>query len=338
LIEVEHLVKSYGQARAVNDISFKVEKGEILGFLGPNGAGKTTTMRILTGYLPATGGTARIAGFDVFEQSMEVRKRIGYLPETPPLYPDMTVSAYLTFVAQIKGVPTAEIPNRVAEAMKMATVTERKDELIKRLSRGFKQRVGIAQAIVHNPDVIILDEPTVGLDPNQIKEVRGLIKNLAGQHTIILSTHILPEVEMTCDRVVIINKGRIVAVDTTQNLTTQLKGGERVRLQVRGSAESVRESVASIGGVKSVKVTPGADDLVTAEIESERGADLRAQIASRVVNKGFDLLEMRAINLSLEDIFMQLTTEEQAEERTEAKGAEQAEEKAREAVAESVAS
>jgi ABC-2 type transport system ATP-binding protein len=333
LIEVEHLVKSYGQARAVNDISFKVEKGEILGFLGPNGAGKTTTMRILTGYLPATGGTARIAGFDVFEQSMDVRKRIGYLPEVPPLYPDMTVSAYLTFVAQIKGVPTAEIPNRVAEAMKMATVAERKDEFIKRLSRGFKQRVGIAQAIVHNPDVIILDEPTVGLDPNQIKEVRGLIKSLAGQHTIILSTHILPEVEMTCDRVVIINKGRIAAVDTTQNLTTQLKGGERVRLQVRGSAESLRDSIASIAGVRSVEVTSGADGLSNAEIESESGADLRAQIASRVVNNGFDLLEMRAVNLSLEDIFMQLTTEEQAAGRTEAK----TEEEAGEAVAETAA-
>jgi ABC-2 type transport system ATP-binding protein len=338
LIEVEHLVKSYGQARAVNDISFNVEKGEILGFLGPNGAGKTTTMRILTGYLPATGGTARVAGFDVFEQSMEVRKRIGYLPETPPLYPDMTVSAYLTFVAEIKGVPAAEIPNRVDEAMRMATVAERKDELIKRLSRGFKQRVGIAQAIVHNPDVIILDEPTVGLDPNQIKEVRRLIKNLAGQHTIILSTHILPEVEMTCDRVVIINKGRIVAVDTTQNLTMQLKGGERVRLQVRGSAESLRDSVASIEGVKSVEITSDADNLVNAEVESERGADLRAQIASRIVNKGFDLLEMRAVNLSLEDIFMQLTTEELAEGRTEANGEATAEEEAQEAVAQTVAS
>jgi ABC-2 type transport system ATP-binding protein len=341
LIEVEHLVKSYGQARAVNDISFKVEKGEILGFLGPNGAGKTTTMRILTGYLPATGGTARIAGFDVFEQSLEVRKRIGYLPETPPLYPEMTVTDYLTFVARIKGVQTPEIPNRVAEAIRMASLVERKDELIKRLSRGYKQRVGIAQAIVHNPDVIILDEPTVGLDPNQIKEVRGLIKNLAGQHTIILSTHILPEVEMTCDRVVIINKGRIAAVDTTENLTTQLKGGERVRLQVKGSAESLRDSVASLGGVKSVEIKSSEDDLVTAEVESERGADLRAQIASRIVNKGFDLLEMRAVNLSLEDIFMQLTTEEQAEGRTEEKAEEKAEEeseeKAKEAVAETAA-
>lgn len=337
LIEVEHLVKSYGQARAVNDISFKVEKGEILGFLGPNGAGKTTTMRILTGYLPATGGTARIAGFDVFEQSMEVRKRIGYLPETPPLYPDMTINAYLTFVAQIKGVPATDIPNRVAESMRMTNLTERQDELIKRLSRGFKQRVGIAQAIVHNPDVIILDEPTVGLDPNQIKEVRSLIKNLAGQHTIILSTHILPEVEMTCDRVVIINKGRIAAVDTTQNLTAQLKGGERVRIQVKGSAETLRDSISSLKGVKSVEVESDANSLVTAEIESESGEDLRAQIASRVVNKGLDLLEMRAINLSLEDIFMQLTTEEQAEGKAEAKAAAKAEEKSEKEVAETAA-
>ncbi|MGE0132701.1 MAG: ABC transporter ATP-binding protein [Blastocatellales bacterium] len=329
MIEVEHLVKSYGQARAVNDISFKVEKGEILGFLGPNGAGKTTTMRVLTGYLPATGGTARIAGFDVFEQSMEVRKRIGYLPETPPLYPDMTVSAYLAFVARIKGVAAGDLANRVSEAMRMANLTERKDELIKRLSRGFKQRVGIAQAIVHNPDVVILDEPTVGLDPNQIKEVRRLIKSLAGEHTIILSTHILPEVEMTCDRVVIINKGRIAAIDTTENLTTQLKGGERVRLQVKGSADSLRDTLAAIEGVKKVEVNApenSLDDgsLVNAEVESESGTDLRARIASRIVGGGFDLLELRAVNLSLEDIFMQLTTEEKAEEKSEVKTGEKA--------------
>jgi ABC-2 type transport system ATP-binding protein len=336
LIEVEHLVKSYGQARAVNDISFKVEKGEILGFLGPNGAGKTTTMRVLTGYLPATGGTARIAGFDVFEQSMEVRKRIGYLPETPPLYPEMTVTDYLTFVARIKGVATAETPNRVAEAMRLATLTERKDELIKRLSRGFKQRVGIAQAIVHNPDVIILDEPTVGLDPNQIKEVRGLIKNLAGQHTIILSTHILPEVEMTCDRVVIINKGRIVAIDTTRNLTTQLKGGERVHLQARGSAEELRKSIAAIEGVRNVEVKTDDDSVVAADVESESGTDLRPQIAMRVINKGFDLLELRSVNLTLEDIFMQLTTEEKAGAKAEATAEEEVEEEVAEEVEEEV--
>ena len=221
MIEVEHLTKSYGQARAVNDISFKVEKGEILGFLGPNGAGKTTTMRILTVYLPATGGTARVAGYDVFEDSMEVRKRIGYLPETPPLYPDMSVSDYLTFVARIKGVEAGNIPGRVAEAMKMTNLTDRKDWLIKKLSRGFKQRVGIAQAVVHNPDVVILDEPTVGLDPNQIKEVRNLIKGLAGDHTIILSTHILPEVMVTCKRVLIINNGTIAAQGSLAELTAE---------------------------------------------------------------------------------------------------------------------
>ncbi|HKX27981.1 MAG TPA: ABC transporter ATP-binding protein [Blastocatellia bacterium] len=313
MIEVEHLTKSYGQARAVSDISFKVEKGEILGFLGPNGAGKTTTMRILTGYLPATSGTARVGGFDVFQQSLEVRRRIGYLPETPPLYPEMTVENYLAFVARIKGVASGNISKRVDEAMKMTSLSDRRSELIKRLSRGYKQRVGIAQAVVHNPDVVILDEPTVGLDPNQIKEVRNLIKNLAGEHTIILSTHILPEVEMTCSRVVIINKGKIAAIDTTGNLTTQLKGGERVQVQVKGAADSVRQSIEAIPGVLHVELDSlNGSGVVGAMIESEQGADLRAQIASKIVKDGMDLLELRAINLSLEDIFMQLTTEEKA--------------------------
>lgn len=313
MIEVEHLTKSYGQARAVNDISFKVEKGEILGFLGPNGAGKTTTMRILTGYLPATGGTARIAGFDVFEQSMEVRKRIGYLPETPPLYPDMAVGDYLAFVARIKGVAAGDVGKRVEAAMKMTNITDRKDWLIKKLSRGYKQRVGIAQAIVHNPDVVILDEPTVGLDPNQIKEVRKLIKDLAGEHTIILSTHILPEVEMTCDRVVIINRGKIAAIDTTSNLTTQLKGGERVRVVVRGGGNGLPGSLSALEGVFRVeREGEASDDLSAFMIESEQGTDLRPEIAARIVKEGFDLLELRAVSLSLEDIFMQLTTEEKA--------------------------
>ncbi len=313
MIEVEHLTKSYGQARAVNDISFQVEKGEILGFLGPNGAGKTTTMRVLTGYLPATSGTARIAGYDVFEQSMEVRKRIGYLPETPPLYTDMSVGDYLAFVARIKGVPSGDINRRMEEAMRMANITDKRYELIKRLSRGYKQRVGIAQAIVHNPDVVILDEPTVGLDPNQIKEVRHLIKGLAGEHTIILSTHILPEVEMTCDRVVIINKGRIVAVDTTENLTTQIKGGERVQVKIRGPQEKIRNTLEKIDAVKHVDLSPSDDsDVVGAMIESEQGTDLRPQIAARIVSSGLDLLELRAVKLSLEDIFMQLTTEEKS--------------------------
>ncbi len=315
MIEVEHLTKSYGAARAVNDISFKVEKGEILGFLGPNGAGKTTTMRILTGYLPATGGTARIAGFDVFDQSMDVRKRIGYLPETPPLYPEMRICDYLTFVARIKGVEATDIAARVEESMKMTGLIERREELIKRLSRGYKQRVGIAQAIVHNPDVVILDEPTVGLDPNQIIEVRKLIKGLAGDHTIILSTHILPEVEMTCDRVVIINKGKIAAIDTPSNLTTQMKGSERVQVQARGNAADLLAKLETIEGVNRVSTdsNEGADT-VAATIESEPGTDVRGQVAAAIVGGGFELLELRAVNLSLEDIFRQLTTQESAAE------------------------
>ncbi|MCW5968049.1 MAG: ABC transporter ATP-binding protein [Blastocatellales bacterium] len=312
MIEVEHLTKSYGQARAVNDISFKVEKGEILGFLGPNGAGKTTTMRILTGYLPATAGAARVAGFDVFEQSMEVRKRIGYLPETPPLYPDMSVRGYLEFVARIKGVAKADIESRVDTAMELTNLDERADDLIKRLSRGYRQRVGIAQAIVHNPDVVILDEPTVGLDPKQIIEVRKLIKGLANDHTVILSTHILPEVSMTCDRVVIINKGRIAAVDTPENLTTQLKGGERVYIEVRGEAEKLRSTLESIEGITNINVETRGDDAPLAiTVESEQGRDLRAGIAAGLVGAGFELLELRGVSLSLEDIFLQLTTEEQ---------------------------
>jgi ABC-2 type transport system ATP-binding protein len=312
LIEVEHLTKNYAQSRAVNDISFKVEKGEILGFLGPNGAGKTTTMRILTGYLPASSGTARVAGFDVFEQSMEVRKRIGYLPETPPLYPDMTVDGYLAFVARIKGVASGDIPGRVEAAMKMTNILDRRNQLIRQLSRGYKQRVGIAQAIVHNPDVVILDEPTVGLDPNQIKEVRNLIKSLAGEHTIILSTHILPEVEVTCDRVVIIDKGKIAAIDTTENLIRQYKGNERIQVLIRGNAADLNGSLGSLEGIGQVEVTE-EDGLVNAIIESDPGKDLRPAIASKLVHAGFDLLELKIVNVSLEDIFTKLTREEEKE-------------------------
>lgn len=310
MIEVEHLSKSYGKGQAVNDISFTVNKGEILGFLGPNGAGKTTTMRVITGFLPATNGTVRVAGFDVAEQSLEVRKRIGYLPETPPIYPEMTVKAYLEFVARIKGVANADLNSRVNAAMEMTNITDRANDLIRKLSRGYKQRVGIAQAVVHNPDVVILDEPTVGLDPKQIIEVRKLIKGLAGEHTIILSTHILPEVSMTCDRVIIINKGKIAAVDTPDNLTSQLKGGERVHLEIKGDQEAVHMALASVEGVSKVEIEPhGA--FLSATVENQSGLDLRSQIASRVIGGGFELYELRAVSLSLEDIFLQLTTEEQ---------------------------
>jgi ABC-2 type transport system ATP-binding protein len=317
LIEVEHLTKSYAQSRAVNDISFKVEKGEILGFLGPNGAGKTTTMRILTGYLPATGGTARVAGFDVFEQSMEVRKRIGYLPEAPPLYPDMSVADYLAFVARIKGVGNADISKRVDEAMRMTNISDRKNQLIKHLSRGYKQRVGIAQAVVHNPDVVILDEPTVGLDPNQIKEVRHLIKSLAGDHTIILSTHILPEVEVTCDRVVIIDKGKIAAIDTPGNLTQQFQGSEQIKLTVRGETAALERAIEAVDGLNKVELGEEGG-VIHATVESEQGHDLRPALAASVVKSGLDLLELRAVSVSLEDIFTKLT---RVEERVEEKAA-----------------
>jgi ABC-2 type transport system ATP-binding protein len=311
LIEVKDLTKSFGERTAVDHVSFVVNRGEILGFLGPNGAGKTTTMRILTGFLPATSGTAQVAGFDVFNDSLEVRKRIGYLPENPPLYLDMSVSAYLEFVARIKNVPAEKRQARVDDAMAKTNITDKRHELIKRLSRGYKQRVGLAQALVHDPEVIILDEPTVGLDPKQIIEVRHLIKGLAGSHTIILSTHILPEVSMTCDRVVIINRGRIAAIDTPANLTQQLKGGQNVLLEVAADQNAVSAAVREIPGVRKVTAEPaGGNGRVALMVEVSAGQDVRSQIAARIVGKGWPLYELRGVNLSLEEIFLELTTED----------------------------
>jgi ABC-2 type transport system ATP-binding protein len=313
LIEVEDLTKAYGSVTAVDHVSFSVNKGEILGFLGPNGAGKTTTMRILTGYMPATSGTARIAGFDVFEDSLDVRRHIGYLPEVPPLYPDMTVEAYLDFVLRIKKVPTEKRRDRIADALAKTNLADKRVELIKRLSRGYKQRVGLAQALVHDPDVIILDEPTVGLDPKQIIEVRHLIKTLAGSHTIILSTHILPEVSMTCDRVVIIHKGKIAAVDTPQNLTAQLKGGQKIHLDLQAPEKPLRDLLAQIPGANRVQVSPArADGRVTASVETAPGQDIRSQIAAKIVQSGWALYELRGVSVSLEDIFLKLTTDDAA--------------------------
>ncbi len=323
MIEVQNLTKAFGAVHAVDDVSFTVGKGEILGFLGPNGAGKTTTMRVLTGYLPATSGTAKIAGYDVHEASLEVRRRIGYLPENPPLYPDMSVASYLDFVARIKDVPAATRAGRVDAALEMANITDKRAELIKRLSKGYKQRVGLAQALVHNPDVIILDEPTIGLDPKQIIEVRHLIKSLAGSHTIILSTHILPEVSMTCDRVVIINKGRVAAVDTPANLTAQLKGAERVRVEGRAVSrdtgagvldEEIFALLQKVPGVRSVEMPPmDARRHFVATIECQpEFEDIRGALAAEVVGAGHELLELRSLRLSLEDIFLQLTTDEAA--------------------------
>jgi len=291
-------------------VSFTVNKGEILGFLGPNGAGKTTTMRILTGFLPATSGTARVAGFDVFTDSMEVRKRIGYLPEMPPLYLDMTVESYLEFVARVKLVPAERRKSRINDALMKTNIQDKRGDLIKRLSRGYKQRVGLAQALVHDPEVIILDEPTVGLDPKQIIEVRHLIKSLAGNHTIILSTHILPEVSMTCDRVVIINRGKIVAVDTPANLTSQLKGGQQVRLETKADADSVRAAIQELPGIRQVSAVPAGDGLLAVTVEAVPGSDLRSEIAAKIVGRGWPLFELRGVALSLEEIFLQLTTQD----------------------------
>jgi ABC-2 type transport system ATP-binding protein len=316
LIEVDHLSKHYGSLVAVNDLSFRVEQGEIVGFLGPNGAGKTTTMRVLTGYLPATGGSARVAGFDIFESPMEVKRRIGYLPEHPPVYRDMYVHSYLSFVAKIKGVPKAVRRERILQVMDRCGIEDRANQLIGQLSKGYQQRVGIAQAIVHNPDVIILDEPTIGLDPNQIRDVRSLVRSLAKEHTVILSTHILPEVEMTCDRVVIINKGQIAAVDTPENLTASMMGHQRLHVEVAGNIELARETVQEIPEVLNVMVLQEGKEEGNAilYVDTPAGKDLRPDLARKLVAGGLDLLELRFLPMSLEDIFHELTTTEEASE------------------------
>jgi ABC-2 type transport system ATP-binding protein len=314
VIEVDRLSKRYGSVKAIEDVSFTVEKGEILGFLGPNGAGKTTTMRILTCFLPATDGTARVAGFDIFQNPMEVKRRIGYMPENPPLYTEMGVDSYLDFVARIKGVNPKDRKKKIGEVKEKASIQEYGDTLIKNLSKGYKQRVGLAQALIHDPEVLILDEPTVGLDPNQIHEVRQLIKNLAGSHTIILSTHILPEVSMTCQRVVIINNGRIVAVDTPENLTRQMQGSEKIFLEVKGPEFSVKEKLMEIDGVLQVVSLSREGESGAAfhyELETELKKEVRSRIARKIIESGFDLLELRTQAMSLEEVFLKLTTKEE---------------------------
>jgi gliding motility-associated transport system ATP-binding protein len=308
MIEVDSLTKRYGRATAVDSVSFRVEKGEILGFLGPNGAGKTTTMRILTCYLPPTEGKARVAGYDVFSQPMDVKKRVGYLPETPPLYPDMEVADYLDFCARIKGVAPRERKQRVADAIEKTRVGDVRTKLIAKLSKGYRQRVGLAQAILHNPDVLILDEPTAGLDPKQIIETRELIRGLGGSHTVILSTHILPEVSMTCGRVVIINKGRVVAEDTPDNLTRRLKGAGTTRLEVRGDEASVLESVRAVPGVIAAHPRGGHDGIAVIDVEAEAGRDVRSELAWAIVTKGHGLVGLQQLGMSLEEIFLHLTT------------------------------
>jgi ABC-2 type transport system ATP-binding protein len=320
MIEVQHLTKRYGPVTAVDDITFRVEKGEILGFLGPNGAGKTTTMRVLTGYMPATEGKAIVAGYDVFTNPVEAKRRTGYLPETPPLYPDMTVREYLTFVARIKvghAMTKAERGARVDSVMKKARVDDMAARHCGKLSKGYRQRVGLAQALIHDPDVLILDEPTAGLDPKQIIETRDLIRSLAGDHTIVLSTHILPEVAQTCQRVVIINKGKVVAVDTPENLTHQLKGAATLYVQVDGDGSAI-DALTAVPGVRKVAIADRHPSFVGYEIEAEMNQDVRRDVARAIVDRGWGLLELRPMRMSLEEIFLQLTTEEQAEPSAEA--------------------
>ena len=314
MIEVQHITKRYGRVTAVDDVSFRVERGEILGFLGPNGAGKTTTMRILTGYMPPTEGRATVAGFDVFTHPIDAKRRTGYLPETPPLYPDMTVREYLDFVARIKNVAPKERRDRVTAVMQRTRVHDMADRHCSKLSKGYRQRVGLAQALIHNPEVLILDEPTAGLDPKQIIETRDLIRSLAGDHTIVLSTHILPEVAQTCQRVVIINKGRVVAVDTPEGLTARLQGAETMYVQIDAPGADVAAALQGIHGATRVAAVDQRGAAAGYEVESARGTDIRRDIAQTVVGRGWGLLELRPMRMSLEEIFLQVTTEEIPEE------------------------
>lgn len=307
-IQVLNLNKFYGERQALRDLNFTVKRGEILGFLGPNGAGKTTTMRILTGYMPPSSGTARVAGFDVTKNSLDVRAHIGYLPETVPLYLDMTVEDYLRFVANLHHVKN--VSAAVERAMDLVNITDRADNTINKLSKGYRQRVGIAQAIVHEPDVLILDEPTIGLDPRQIIEVRDLIKSLGKEHTIILSTHILPEVSQTCTRVLIIRDGEIVAEDTPQGLGARMSQSEHIHLQVAQAVPEISTELEKIQGVLAVRQLQ-ADAF---EVETTLNADRRADIAAMAVTRGWGVLELRPVRLSLEDVFLQLTTSEQDSE------------------------
>lgn len=323
MIEVENLTKYYGDFQALRDVSFNVERGEILGFLGPNGAGKTTTMRIITGYIPPTSGTVRVAGFDVSKKSMDARKHLGYLPETVPLYAELTPWEYLDFKGRISGLQnTRERRAKMVEIMDRINLGDVSGKLIGSLSRGYRQRVGLAQAMLHNPDVLILDEPTVGLDPVQITDARDLIKELGRDHTIILSTHLLPEVSIVCNRVIIINRGRLVALDTPFHLA-EGSGDATIQLEIAGATERVLSTIKGVGGVESVKALPaadaanGANATTTYEVQVKPGQDVRARMAETIVSEGYSLLEMKSVRPSLEDIFIRVISQAQEHELEE---------------------
>ena len=319
MIRVEGLTKDYGARRAIDNLVFEAAKGEILGFLGPNGAGKTTTMRILTGFMPPTSGKAEVAGFDVVEQSLEVRRRVGYMPETVPLYHDMTVFEYLKYMADLRRLPDAI--DRVEDVLEKVNMEDRADGYIGKLSKGMRQRIGLAQALIHDPDVLILDEPTIGLDPAQIIEVRNLIRELGEQHTILLSTHILSEAQQVCNRVLIINKGKIVAEDSPKELSERFAGGKRIAVTVSSDAQGLVSVLGAIPGVGQVNVISDGELMV----EALPGEDPQPQVARAVINEGYNLLEVKALGISLEDIFLELTREDEelAEEMTSPEGDEE---------------
>ena len=312
MITVTNLSKYYGDFPAVRDISFSVNKGEILGFLGPNGAGKTTVMRILTGFMPPTSGTAVVAGFDVVSQSIEARKRTGYMPETVPLYTDMTVHDYLDFQGAIRGIDKARRNRRILEVIEQLKLQEYEDTLIAKLSKGFRQRTGLAQAILHEPEVLVLDEPTIGIDPIQVVDTRQLIRSLGGQHTIIISSHILPEVSMVCQRVVIINDGHLVAIDTPEKLSATLQAGERVLVEARGPGDDIANAIRKVRGVREVKRQPEGDRQKFV-VECAAASGVREQIATTIVRNGWGLLGLQTDTLTLEEIFLRLTVKEEHE-------------------------
>jgi len=318
VIDVQGLTKRYGRTTAVEDLHFSVRKGEILGFLGPNGAGKTTTMRVLTGFLPPTLGKVTVAGYDVMQEPLEVKRRTGYLPETPPLYTDMRVDEMLAFAGRIKGVSRRELRQRIAETAEKTALGDSLRKIVGHLSKGYRQRVGLAVALIHNPEVLVLDEPTAGLDPKQIIETRRLVKSLAGDHTIILSTHILPEAAHTCGRVMIINAGKLVAEDTPENLTARLQGFETMRLVIEGPEALARERLERVAGVGGVSAMPEGDGRVEFSVQMQKGRDSRKELARAVVESGWGLLELRPVGLSLEEIFLKLTTTEDPAEAEDA--------------------
>ncbi len=311
MIDVQGLTKIYGSKAAIDNLSFTVEQGEVMGFLGPNGAGKTTTMRVLSCFMPPTSGTARVSGYDIHTQALEVRRRIGYLPEHVPLYTDLTVAQYLTFVAEAKGLSRLSRRQKVGEVMERCLLQEARWRIISKLSKGYRQRVGLAQALLGDPPVLILDEPTIGLDPKQIIEIRSLIRDMKGERTVILSTHILPEVSMVCQRVIIINEGRIVAVDTPESLTRRLQRSTQVLLQIEGPPDQIIARLGEMAGVLRVETTDGAGGLRRYLVETERDRDLRQELARVVCGSGWGLLELKPVGMTLEDIFIHLVTDEQ---------------------------